>query len=711
MQAHDHDVTRGAERARTAAPPAKSPLPQSQNSPAVGGMPPAPLLALQRTVGNAAVSRMVEQERHEHGPDCGHEQAEPVQRRHRPAEPVQGRSAVHDVLGVGGRPFGGPLKQEMEARLGADFSDVRLHTDAAAKASAAEIGARAYTSGNHVVLGAGGADKHTLAHELTHVIQQRSGPVAGSDNGAGLKVSDPHDRFERAAEANAHAVLNRPMPTASSDAGAHEGDRSVQRAEKAGTVQRTPDGTTPPTSQNPGNPAPPAISQEQFLAVMAGVKDHIANRYIEDHVPDLRDWATGANDAEAYRTMTDKGSFWTRSRNHEPTTTGGRAFVASRSQTNTDDMAIERGPNSADWQTEVEQKLVAALNERVLHHYTSEGRINTIFENGEPGEMKSKQKLVKDDPSKANAHNTGEFDEQELANDGFVFFFIGKKNAAFRNTRFSEGSGRPARIEVPIDGLVKSGWIMMNDFLDQEYPTLRSDAEGNLLSYKRDDLHPQDPKFNSPEGKMMEAMASIRGIWTQVPHLDVLAKNIATFLSQSFANGAGSVGPQQTQAIMDLAKVRKWVDDAFKNRGLDGEYRGLVNELESQFAKSVKFDTQVRRFDPDSELIGGQMRYMEGTPGAKSPEAKLTPGAVARYKEHLRGNILAGPHIIPGLASRGVLEITRIEGQGGHDALVRKMKAMLGDDLVDMLLKDFIRPQAMMPWSVAITRGDVTYKS
>ncbi len=44
---------------------------------------------------------------------------------------------------------------------------------------------------------ADGATQHTLADELTHVIQQRSGPVAGTDNGAGLKVSDPILRFRR----------------------------------------------------------------------------------------------------------------------------------------------------------------------------------------------------------------------------------------------------------------------------------------------------------------------------------------------------------------------------------------------------------------------------------------------------------------------------------------------------------------------------------
>ncbi|MEU9253800.1 DUF4157 domain-containing protein [Streptomyces sp. NPDC048270] len=142
-------------------------------------------------------------EEHQHGDGCGHEGT---------AQPAVQRSAVHDVLRAPGRPLDDATRSDMESRLGADFSDVRIHTDGAARASAAEVGARAYTSGSHVVVGAGGADKRTLAHELTHVIQQRQGPVAGSDNGAGLRVSDPSDRFEREAEANARRVMSRPAP-------------------------------------------------------------------------------------------------------------------------------------------------------------------------------------------------------------------------------------------------------------------------------------------------------------------------------------------------------------------------------------------------------------------------------------------------------------------------------------------------------------------
>ncbi|MFE3181125.1 DUF4157 domain-containing protein [Streptomyces violascens] len=176
-----------------------------------GGAPPQGLLALQASAGNAAVVQLLRQaghssaqEQHQHAAGCGHQQTG------QPAQAVQ-RSAVHEVLRAPGRPMDDATRTDMEARLGADFSGVRIHNDSAAKASAAEVGARAYTSGHHVVIGHGGNDKHTLAHELTHVIQQRQGPVAGTDTGAGLKVSDPADRFEREAEATARRVMSNPV--------------------------------------------------------------------------------------------------------------------------------------------------------------------------------------------------------------------------------------------------------------------------------------------------------------------------------------------------------------------------------------------------------------------------------------------------------------------------------------------------------------------
>ncbi|WP_306745515.1 eCIS core domain-containing protein [Saccharothrix yanglingensis] len=182
------------------------------------------LLDLQRTAGNAAVARMVELLRQ----DGAAGEPPPVR-----------RSTVHDVLRRPGTPLDTGTRADMEARLGADFSGVRVHTDATAARSAEEIGARAYTSGDHVVIGRGGGDRHTLAHELTHVIQQRQGAVSGTDNGDGLRVSDPSDRFERAAEANATKALSTPAPDPRHASHDHGGDHGGGGGGEP-AVQRSP---------------------------------------------------------------------------------------------------------------------------------------------------------------------------------------------------------------------------------------------------------------------------------------------------------------------------------------------------------------------------------------------------------------------------------------------------------------------------------------
>ncbi|NBM20336.1 DUF4157 domain-containing protein [Streptomyces sp. GC420] len=184
--------------------PARSAFPYpADRLPAVGrlsSLGSAGLLSLQRLAGNAALGHAIQRERAaDRAADQGEGQTS-VQR------------SVQDVLRGSGQPLDHETRTDMEARFQADFSDVRLHTDRAAQESAAAVGARAYTSGSHVVIGESGADRHTLAHELTHVIQQRSGPVAGSDRGDGVRVSDPGDRFEREAEEQATRVLGSAPP-------------------------------------------------------------------------------------------------------------------------------------------------------------------------------------------------------------------------------------------------------------------------------------------------------------------------------------------------------------------------------------------------------------------------------------------------------------------------------------------------------------------
>ena len=91
---------------------------------------------------------------------------------------------VDTVLASAGQPLDAAARAELEPRFGHDFSQVRVHADAAAQASARAVDAAAYTVGHHLVFGTGqyrphsSEGRHLLAHELTHALQQ--GPAAPS---------------------------------------------------------------------------------------------------------------------------------------------------------------------------------------------------------------------------------------------------------------------------------------------------------------------------------------------------------------------------------------------------------------------------------------------------------------------------------------------------------------------------------------------------
>lgn len=108
--------------------------------------------------------------------------------------------AVHEALRSVGEQLPDADRTEFEKRLGTGLSAVRLHRGPAAAASARAVGARAYTVGSHIVLGAGepsGVEgRRLLAHELAHVAQQQdSGAIP-----ARIEIGRADDPMEREAE-------------------------------------------------------------------------------------------------------------------------------------------------------------------------------------------------------------------------------------------------------------------------------------------------------------------------------------------------------------------------------------------------------------------------------------------------------------------------------------------------------------------------------
>lgn len=105
------------------------------------------------------------------------EKEELVQRK--PAGDTHSAPAAERPLSAGGTAMPRATRDYFESRMGHDFSSVRLHTDAEAARSASAFAARAYTFGGNIVFATGEYAPGTqegdrlLAHELTHVVQQR----------------------------------------------------------------------------------------------------------------------------------------------------------------------------------------------------------------------------------------------------------------------------------------------------------------------------------------------------------------------------------------------------------------------------------------------------------------------------------------------------------------------------------------------------------
>jgi Domain of unknown function (DUF4157)/Protein of unknown function (DUF2778) len=146
-------------------------------------------------------------------------------------KPVPQRSTVpaivHNVLRSPGSPLDSATRTFLEPRFGRDFSHVRVHADGTAARSADAVSARAYTVGRDVVLGseyasAGSRERlGLLAHELTHVAQQRGASAAP----AGLRVADD-PALEGEAESNAASIAT--------------GGVRVERVARSGHMHRAP---------------------------------------------------------------------------------------------------------------------------------------------------------------------------------------------------------------------------------------------------------------------------------------------------------------------------------------------------------------------------------------------------------------------------------------------------------------------------------------
>jgi hypothetical protein len=113
------------------------------------------------------------------------QQSAGISRKATESGPARGSHRVLDIIKrSSGHPLDAATRGFFEPHFGRDFSNVRIHTDATASASARSIQARAFAAGGDIFFGAGQyapdseAGKRLLAHELTHVAQKENGSEA-----------------------------------------------------------------------------------------------------------------------------------------------------------------------------------------------------------------------------------------------------------------------------------------------------------------------------------------------------------------------------------------------------------------------------------------------------------------------------------------------------------------------------------------------------
>jgi hypothetical protein len=108
----------------------------------------------------------------------------------------------------GGGELDTSTRERLGPGLGDSLADVRVHTDDTADALAGSVSARAFATGTDVYFARGQYQPSStegdrlLAHELTHVVQQRDAPSAGP-----LVVSEPGNALENEADAVADDLL------------------------------------------------------------------------------------------------------------------------------------------------------------------------------------------------------------------------------------------------------------------------------------------------------------------------------------------------------------------------------------------------------------------------------------------------------------------------------------------------------------------------
>lgn len=190
------------------------------------------------------------------------------------AQPVESAPpSLDEVLSSPGQPLDSQSLAFFGSRFGQDFSDVRVHTSSRAAESARSINALAYTAGRDIVFEEGQYSprstigRQLLAHELTHVAQQKNGGALGD---YALLASD--SSAEREADRTARQIMDGGRPQLTQGISAFQ----IGRVSKGGDDQPATGKANPPAT-TPGTGAASGPQKQKLSFDILGADTELAD--------------------------------------------------------------------------------------------------------------------------------------------------------------------------------------------------------------------------------------------------------------------------------------------------------------------------------------------------------------------------------------------------------------------------------------------------
>lgn len=195
------------------------------------------------------------------------------------------------------QPLPADLRAELEQSIGADLSEVRIHTSAESADAAQSIAAKAYATGNDIHFAPGTYDpsseegRRLIAHEVAHTVQQTTG--SDSELQAKPVVSQPGDALEQEADRVADAFVR--------------GESSPVQLSASEAISRSPEARSASSGDDP-EPAQQAPGQRKpgrdLRITFKGLRPRAAPGITAAHLPSLASLLTYRDRMRALREAT-----------------------------------------------------------------------------------------------------------------------------------------------------------------------------------------------------------------------------------------------------------------------------------------------------------------------------------------------------------------------------------------------------------------------